>query len=134
MTPLFADAFFFFALWSRGDSFHARVLEHMGKFHGRIVTTRWVLMEVADGLADSPLRKKLKRWFDVLESDETVDVVGFDEALYGRGLALYDARPDKGWSLTDCISFVVMQERSLTEALTGDRHFEQAGFRAVFAK
>jgi predicted nucleic acid-binding protein len=44
---------------------------------------------------------------------------------------LYDARPDKKWTLTDCISFVVMQERGITEALTGDQHFEQAGFTAL---
>ena len=48
-----------------------------------------------------------------------------------RGLALYDARPDKQWSLTDCISFLVMQDRRITEALTGDHHFEQAGFTAL---
>jgi hypothetical protein len=50
-----------------------------------------------------------------------------------RGLALCADRPDKGWSLTDCISFVVMQDASLAEALTGGRHFAQAGFRAIFA-
>jgi uncharacterized protein len=53
------------------------------------------------------------------------------EALYRRGLALYDARPDKEWSLTDCISFEVMTDEGLEEALTGDRHFEQAGFKAL---
>jgi len=47
------------------------------------------------------------------------------------GLELYARRPDKSWSLTDCISFVVMTDRGLTEALTGDHHFEQAGFRAL---
>lgn len=51
--------------------------------------------------------------------------------LWRRGLGLYAARPDKAWSLTDCISFVVMTDRGLTEALTGDHHFEQAGFRAL---
>jgi uncharacterized protein len=41
------------------------------------------------------------------------------------------SRRDKEWSLTDCISFVVMKERGLTEALTADHHFEQAGFKAL---
>jgi len=50
------------------------------------------------------------------------------EALLARGMALYRQRPDKAWSLTDCISFVVMGDERLTEALTGDHHFEQAGF------
>ena len=48
-----------------------------------------------------------------------------------RGVALYAERPDKDWSLTDCISFVVMRKMDITEALTGDRHFEQAGFTAL---
>ena len=95
MRPLFADAFSFLALWSHRDLFHERVLEYMGKFHGRIVTTRWVLVEVADGLADSPERRKIKRWFGQFEGDEAMKITGFDEAIYGRGLALYDARPDK---------------------------------------
>jgi hypothetical protein len=50
----------------------------------------------------------------------------------GRGIQLYNSRLDKDWSLTDCISFVVMRERGITEALTGDHHFEQAGFTTLF--
>ena len=54
-----------------------------------------------------------------------------DDDTFARGFDLYARRPDKSWSLTDCISFVVMTDRGLTEALTGDHHFEQAGFRAL---
>jgi predicted nucleic acid-binding protein len=50
--------------------------------------------------------------------------------LFDRGLELYEQRPDKKWSLTDCISFVVMKDEGLQEALTGDEHFQQAGFAA----
>jgi uncharacterized protein len=57
-----------------------------------------------------------------------VTIIEPDERLGRRGLALYDARPDKERSLTDCISFVVMADEALTDALTGDKHFEQAGF------
>jgi predicted nucleic acid-binding protein len=59
-------------------------------------------------------------------------VVGYDARVYQAGFGLFAARPDKAWSLTDCISFAVMRERGLSEALTGDHHFEQAGFRALF--
>ena len=48
-----------------------------------------------------------------------------------RSVALFEERPDKAWSLTDCVSFVVMRERGIAAALMGDRHFEQAGFRAM---
>jgi len=133
VKPLFADAFFFFALWNRSDAFHPAVVKYMEQFRGRLLTTRWVLMEVADGLSDSLERQKLKRWFDRLDSDDTVEVVGFDEDHYQRGLTLYDSRPDKRWSLTDCISFTVMEEQGLRDALTGDRHFAQAGFVPLFA-
>ena len=66
-----------------------------------------------------------------MESDGQITIVEPLEALYRRGLALYDARPDKEWSLTDCISFVVMADEGLTESLTGDGHFTQAGFKAL---
>jgi uncharacterized protein len=57
--------------------------------------------------------------------------VAASSELLKRGLALYDGRPDKEWQLSDCISFVVMEDEGITDALTGDRHFEQAGFQAL---
>jgi uncharacterized protein len=88
-------------------------------------------MEVADGFASSKMRRDVRRLFAEIEGDELITIVEAVESLYRRSLALYDARPDKDWSLTDCISFVVMADEGLTEALTGDRHFEQAGFVAL---
>jgi predicted nucleic acid-binding protein len=97
----------------------------------RILTTHWVLVEVADALSAPNYRVDVARFLRELSQDAGTEVVGPDEALYDRGLDLYARRPDKSWSLTDCISFVVMAQRSLTDALTGDRHFDQAGFRAL---
>jgi len=57
-----------------------------------------------------------------------VRIVRSGPQLFQRGLKLYDERPDKEWSLTDCISFVVMKDEGISDALTGDQHFEQAGF------
>jgi hypothetical protein len=53
--------------------------------------------------------------------------------LFAAGVELYATRPDKEWSLTDCISFVVMEREGLTDALTGDRHFEQSGFKVLLS-
>jgi predicted nucleic acid-binding protein len=128
MNRRFADAFFYFALWNRRDAFHERARLEAETFDGLVVTTRWVLMEVADGLAESAWRAKVKPWLDRLEGDPKVQVIGFDETVYRRGLTLYHERHDKEWSLTDCISFAVMAAEGLTNALTGDRHFKQAGF------
>jgi predicted nucleic acid-binding protein len=68
---------------------------------------------------------------EFLRNHPLVTVVSPEQAHFDKGLALYHARPDKGWSLTDCISFEIMQERNITRALSTDKHFEQAGFVAV---
>ncbi len=130
LKRLFADAFFFFALWSRDEFFHSRVSAFAREYRGTLVTTRWVLMEVADGRPGA--QRATRPGPAVVQylgaSSHNVRIVGFSEALYLKGLSLYAARPDKAWSLTDCSSFVVLEQESLRAALTGDRHFAQAGF------
>ena len=133
MKPCFADTFFFLAWWNRRDFAHDRVQELLGGYSGRLLTMRWVLMEVADGFASSRMRREVRRLFAEIEGDELITIVEPADSLYRRGLELYDARPDKEWSLTDCISFVVMADEGLTESLTGDGHFTQAGFKALLA-
>jgi hypothetical protein len=88
-------------------------------------------LEVGDALATGPNRRLFPQWLDSLLASAHLEIVPATNDWFFRGLALYRARPDKEWSLTDCISFVVMGERSLTEALTSDHHFEQAGFAAL---
>jgi hypothetical protein len=97
-----------------------------------MVTTEWVLTEVGDGLAAVDKRSKFERLLDTVNTNPSIHVEPSESALFERGVALYTARPDKAWSLTDCISFVVMEREGITDALTGDRHFEQAGFRILF--
>lgn len=134
MTPLYADAFFFVALLNPRDRAHprARAFVH-SPLTRQIVTSTWVLVEVADAMAGSAKsRESFLHLFRSLVSNPAVEVLPADEWLE-RGIDLYSRRPDKSWSLTDCISFTVMTARGLTEALTGDRHFEQAGFRALMS-
>jgi predicted nucleic acid-binding protein len=131
MNPVFADTFYFIALLSKIDADHARVLEWTTNFMGQLVTTEWVLTELADGLATSRQRTQFAAIRQRLLANGNTQVVPLEMALYEQGVALYIARPDKEWSLTDCISFVVMQQKGISEALTGDRHFEQAGFIAL---
>lgn len=69
--------------------------------------------------------------YEALSRDERIQIVRLTPELLERGVALFRSRADKDWPLTDCISFVVMQEHGLTEALTADQHFEQAGFKAL---
>ena len=131
MRTTFADTFFYLALANEDDLAHERAVAVSGTQRGRFVTTTWVLTEVADALCAPPQRHTFTALLAALRSDPLTEIVPADETLFDRGADLYARRPDKSWSLTDCTSFVVMTERGLTEALTGDRHFEQAGFRAL---
>ena len=131
MKSLFADTFYFIALLNSGDEAHAAVDQFAADNTLSLVTTAWILTELADGLASTDGRAVFRQLLDDLEGDARVELVLPDEELWRRGVQLYDGRDDKGWSLTDCISFVVMNDRKITEALTGDHHFEQAGFVAL---
>jgi predicted nucleic acid-binding protein len=66
-----------------------------------------------------------------LENDKTVTIIPISETLYQKAFQLYCQRTDKNWGIVDCISFIVMTQRRITEALTTDLHFQQAGFRAL---
>jgi uncharacterized protein len=130
MIRVFADTFFFLALLNKHDEAHAKALTYSGLID-KLVTTEWVLTELADGLAASRHRKMFVQTRDDLLADGDAQIISFEKHLYEEGIRLYDGRPDKEWSLTDCISFVVMKRESIGEALTGDHHFEQAGFVAL---
>jgi predicted nucleic acid-binding protein len=93
-----------------------------------VLTTEFVLLEVASAFSSSLTRDLFVRLLPHLRSDPTVEILSATAELFQAGFDLYRRRPDKNWSLTDCISFVVMRDRGLTEALTADRHFDQAGF------
>jgi predicted nucleic acid-binding protein len=97
-----------------------------------IVTTEYVLTEVANHLSSSENgRARFGRFLADLKADPNTELLESSHELWEHGVSLYLRRPDKEWSLTDCISFVVMDERHLEDALTADHHFEQAGFRAL---
>ncbi len=131
MKPVFVDSFYFVACLNRHDQHHEKAMTSARQPMGPMITTRWVLMEVADALAASTCRKQMAAFISALEADANVRLVEAQLNLFQRGLELYDQRPDKAWTLTDCISFVVMADEGLTDALTGDHHFEQAGFKAL---
>ncbi|MGO8744973.1 MAG: type II toxin-antitoxin system VapC family toxin [Thermoguttaceae bacterium] len=131
MNRVFADSHFFFAILNPRDAAHATAMEFARRNRGPLVTTAWVLTELADGLAGTARRQAFRSVLADLESNRENLVVPANYETFERGVELYHARPDKQWSLTDCISFVVMSEEQITEALTGDHHFEQAGFKAL---
>lgn len=116
------------------DAYHDRALALMQQVFAerpQLVTTRSVLLEIGDRLGKARNRPKAVQALMALESDPLVQIVPLSDALYDHAFQLFQARPDKEWGMTDCVSFVVMRELRMTSALTADRHFEEAGFRAL---
>ena len=128
MIRAFADTVYYLALLNADDELHARATEITPKFRGRIVTTAWVIAELLDALSRPPHRDLVTRFVHDLFVDPDVTVVPADQDLFQAGLLLFSRRADKEWSFTDCVSFVAMQREGMSDALTADRHFEQAGF------
>lgn len=133
MSAVFADTSYYIALLHIGDEYHAQARSYTEGFDGRMVTTAWIITETGNALAKGANRRSFVTLLADLENDDRVQIVAPTQSLFQKGLDLYRSRMDKDWSLTDCTSFVVMQETGLTQALTADRHFEQAGFSVLLA-
>jgi len=131
MNAAFADTSVLVAFLSVYDEHHALALNYMESFTGQIITTSLVLVELGNFLSKHPDRQAVSPFVHDLRTDPRVQIIPATDDLLDAGLALYADRPDKDWSLTDCISFVVMQRQNLTDAFTADHHFEQAGFRIL---
>jgi predicted nucleic acid-binding protein len=131
MKALFADTSYFVALVGPSDQFHTRAIELSESLLGRVITTEYVLVETGGMLSRPEDRPAFVNLVRDLESDPSVQIVPASQALFRAGFDLFARRPDKEWSLVDCLSFVTMKQRRLEGALTADRHFAQAGFRAL---
>jgi predicted nucleic acid-binding protein len=131
MTAIFADTHFYVALLSRRDKQHRRAREWATQQRSRILTTEFVLLEVANFCRTQRDRQKFAAFATALKTNPVTTIVPCESVWFQRGLDRFASRSDKEWSLTDCISFVVMEENGMTEALTEDHHFAQAGFRTL---
>lgn len=127
----FVDTFALLAMLNPADTRHREAMSWFDTSRRPLVVTEWVLTELADGLSAARTRAAAVTVERRPRADPRVTIVASSADLFRRGFELYARRPDKDWSLTDCISFVVMQDLGISEALTGDHHFEQAGFVAM---
>jgi hypothetical protein len=127
----FADTFYFLALLNGRDPHHSRVTDFNASQRVRLITSMWVLVEVADAMADPPNRPLFLRLFERLQASPLATIVPFSDEVFAAGLRLYRERADKDWPVTDRISFAIMRHEGILDALTGDRHFEQAGFAVM---
>ena len=131
MQVVFADTAYYVAEVNPRDSLHRVARSFTNGFTGRIVTTEYVLIEVAPFLLRGQGRRAYVDLIRSLRTDSLTTVLPATTEYFDLGVQLFAARPDKEWSVTDCISFEVMRELGLSDALTADHHFEQAGFRAL---
>lgn len=131
---LFLDTSFAIALAAGNDQHHRqarRPVEQMELAGTQLVTTRAVLLEIGNVMSGSRVRAGGIALLHSLETDLRTQILPLEESLYHAGRALFSARKDKEWSLTDGISFCVMQDHGIHRALSADHHFQQAGFAAL---
>lgn len=131
MKRIFVDTFFYLAILNPKDRAHHRAMQVAASLDAQFFTTQWVLGEVGDAFCAPYERSRFLAFHHRLESNPDLEILAASAGQYASGLQLFERRPDKDWGLTDCISFAVMHEFGLTDALTGDQHFTQAGFRAL---
>lgn len=131
MTPCFADTSYLLAVLIPDDANHQAAVNLADRTTRPVITTEFVVLEVGNFLSPPPVRNKFSAFLRVLREDPNTTVIPASPELLRRGIDLFLARPDKAWSVTDCTSFEVMREHGITDALTADHHFEQAGFVAL---
>ena len=131
MIEVFADTFYWLAVLNPDDAYHAAAMEIV--LPGRPVTSRAVQIEVMDALCEHRVRRLASRFWQECGDDAELTIISLDDGLLHAAAALFSMRPDKHWSMTDCISFEIMRQRKITDALTADHHFEQAGFHCLFS-
>jgi hypothetical protein len=136
-SEVFLDAAYAIALSAISDEHHQAALQLADDLEAdgsRLVTTRAVILEIGNALAKQRYRKAAIELLQSLEQDPKVEIVPVSEEMYAQAFQLYQQRNDKEWGITDCLAFVLMKARRITDALTTDEHFEQAGFRALLRK
>jgi predicted nucleic acid-binding protein len=131
---IFADTSYWVALVNPRDQLHRLAKEaSVALSGGRIVTSEWVLTELLNSFAEgrADLRTAASKVVASVTSSPDVVVVPQTSSGFKAAFNHFCERSDKGWSLTDCSSFVIMQQLDIRAALTHDKHFEQAGFNAL---
>ncbi len=129
---LFLDTAFVQALLNKNDNYHAIAKKLFPKLREaqQVQTTEAILVEIGNALCASQ-REMAVDFIEHCYTTPNIQIVRVNTILLQKGLSLYKERGDKSWGLTDCISFVVMNEEGLTDAMTTDKHFIQAGFCAL---
>jgi len=102
-------------------------VETLRRQRARLITTEFILLEVADALSAPAIRSQTVDFIEGLRQLPVLRIIPLSQELLAEGWALYRQRSDKEWGLTDCTSFVVLNQERITQVFTSDHHFEQAG-------
>ncbi|MFM6063344.1 MAG: type II toxin-antitoxin system VapC family toxin [Microcystis sp.] len=135
MQTLFADTFYWVALIHAKDQWHRQVRAFSALIQDNpLVTTDLVLVEYLNFFAkfDQPMKQGVVHFYRQLKISSNLQIISVDSRLIQSGVELYANRLDKGYSLTDCVSMVVMKQMGIYEILTHDKHFTQEGLTILF--
>jgi predicted nucleic acid-binding protein len=127
----FVDTGYWIALVNDSDRFHDRARALNEGLSGPLISTEAILIELGNTFSRQRWRALGIALIAEITQDPRFEIVPLTSDLLVRAIELYSTREDKEWGMTDCISFVVMRDRGITEALAADQHFIQAGFRAL---
>jgi predicted nucleic acid-binding protein len=133
VNSVFADTAFYVAIINERDALHLAAMEFSKQYRWHIVTAEYVLVELGNWFARSAHRNRFGYLIQQVFDDAKTTIVPAERSLLLEGIDLYVSRADKDWSLTDCVSFIVMRRFALTDALTDDHHFEQAEFNLLLS-
>jgi predicted nucleic acid-binding protein len=131
---IFLDTNGWVALLNAADVLHARANQMWREIVNgkhRIVLSDWIVAETGNGLARFREKSRFEESLERILRSPRRELVMVDEQLLRKALKFFGRHEDKHWGLVDCASFIVMEERGITEAFTSDRHFEQAGFTCL---
>jgi len=113
VNPVFADTFFYLALLDERDPAHHRALA-AAKINRPVVTTEFIVLEIADGCARAEDHADFLALLEGMRKNSRLDIIPLSSELMQDGVDFYARHSDKNWSLTDCISFVVMRKQGST--------------------
>ena len=128
---IFVDTLFIVALINKRDQYHQIALNLAEQYENcPLITTDAIFLESGNKLSANYRNEVVELIEQFLASDE-IDVIRLTPELFDESLRLYKKHQDKSWGLVDCFSFVVMNQHKVSQAITFDRHFIQAGFQSL---
>jgi predicted nucleic acid-binding protein len=131
LSDVFVDTSFVVALVNKNDQYHSLAVDLTERFNEQgLVTTDAILLEIGNALSRNFKQESVEIIEHFLTSDD-VKVIHLYPPLFRKAFDFYKSHSDKQWGLIDCVSFVVMKELAVTDALSADKHFEQAGFKVL---